>query len=126
MEYLQALDDSKEKTAVIPAEAPEIDIDQLAGAVRGSATIIDVREPGEYVAGHIPGAVLIPIGQLPGRTAELARQAPVYLVGASANRSAAMTDFPRGAGSDTYSAAGRMRGWARYGRPVVADSDPRA
>ena len=29
------------------------------------ATVVDVREPGEYVAGHVPGAVLIPMGQLP-------------------------------------------------------------
>lgn len=27
-------------------------------------TIIDVREPHEYAAGHIPGAILIPLGQL--------------------------------------------------------------
>jgi len=56
---------------VIPVETPEIDLDRLAGAVRGGATIIDAREPGEYVAGHVPGAMLIPMGQLPGRTAEL-------------------------------------------------------
>ena len=30
----------------------------------GSAVVIDVREPVEYVAGHVPGAVLIPMGQL--------------------------------------------------------------
>ena len=68
---------------MIPAEAPEIDIDQLAGAVRDSATIIDVREPGEYVTDHMPSAVLIPMGQLPGRTAELARQVPVCLLRSS-------------------------------------------
>jgi rhodanese-related sulfurtransferase len=36
---------------VLPVNTPEIDIDQLAQAVRGGATIVDVREPSEYVAG---------------------------------------------------------------------------
>lgn len=48
---------------MIPVDTPEIDIDQLTGAVRGGAAIVDVREPGEYVAGHVPGAVLIPMGR---------------------------------------------------------------
>ena len=109
---------------MIPVDAPEIDIDQLAGAVRGGATVIDVREPGEYTAGHVPRAVLIPMGQLPGRIAELDRNAPVYVVCASGNRSATMTVFLRSAGFDAYSVAGGTSGWARSGRPVVGGYAP--
>ena len=87
---------------MIPVETPEIDIDQRAGAVRGGATLIDVREPSEYVAGHLADAVLIPMGQLPGRTARL------------------------DAGIDAYSVAGGTRGYAHSGRPVVAGSAARA
>ena len=111
---------------MIPVETPEIGIDRLAGAVRGGATIIDVREPGEYVAGHVPGAVLIPMGQLPGRMAELYHGAPVYVVCASGNRSATMTGFLRDAGFDAYSVAGGTSGWASSGRPVVGGYAPRA
>lgn len=49
------------------------------------AQIIDVREPGEYTSGHLPGAVNIPLGQLPNRTDEV--KEPVVLVCASGNRS---------------------------------------
>ncbi len=111
---------------MIPVNTPEIDIDQLAEAVRGGAAIIDVREPGEYVAGHVPGAVLIPMGQLPGRVAELYQGAPVYVVCASGNRSATMTHFLRNAGFDAYSVASGTSGWARSGRPVVGGHAPRA
>jgi rhodanese-related sulfurtransferase len=111
---------------VIPAEAPEIDINQLAEADRLGAVVVDVREAGEYLAGHVPGAVLIPMGRLPGRVAELDRHAPVYVVCASGNRSAAMTDFLRTAGFDAYSVAGGASGWARSGRPVVGGPAPRA
>ena len=40
------MDESKEDS-VIPVDAPEIGIDQLAEAVRDGAAIVDVREPGE-------------------------------------------------------------------------------
>lgn len=111
---------------MIPGETAEIDIAQLAEAVANGAAVVDVREPGEYLAGQIPGAKLIPMGQLPDRTAELDRQAPVYVVSASGIRSAAMTDVLRNAGFDAYSVAGGMSGWARSGRPVVGGCGSRA
>jgi hypothetical protein len=40
------LDDSEEKTSVIPVEGPEIDAGRLAEAVKGSAVVPAVHEPG--------------------------------------------------------------------------------
>ena len=111
---------------MIPVDTPEISTDQLAHAVRGGVAIVDVREPNEYVTGHVPGAVLIPMGQLPRRVAELYRGAPVYVVCASGNRSATMTDFLRNAGFEAYSVTGGTSGWVRSGRPVVGGHAPRA
>ncbi len=34
-------------------------------------TLVDVRQPGEYQQGHLPGARLIPLAELPGRMIEL-------------------------------------------------------
>ena len=50
---------------------PEIDLDSFARRQRDGARVVDVREPGEYVEGHVPGAVPVPMGQLPGRLGEL-------------------------------------------------------
>ena len=33
--------------------------------------LVDVRTPKEYEEGHVPGAILIPVGELPDRLAEL-------------------------------------------------------
>ena len=38
--------------------------------------LVDVRQPGEYEKGHLPGARLIPIGDLKDRLPELDRDKP--------------------------------------------------
>ena len=104
---------------------PEIDVEQLAQAGGLSATVIDVRQPAEYVAGHVPGAELVPMGQLPSRLDDLDRSDPVYVVCATGNRSAAMTDLLVASGFDAYSVAGGTAAWARSGRPVETGARPR-
>ena len=43
----------------------------------GDFVLLDVREPGEYAAGHLPGAVHIPLSGLADRLEELDRSMPV-------------------------------------------------
>ena len=57
------------------SSTPEIDIEQFAAA-RSSGTVVDVRERHEYAAGHVGGALLIPMGQLAARVHELDRAGP--------------------------------------------------
>lgn len=96
-----------------------IDIDRL-DAARADVTVIDVREPDEYLAGHVPGARLLPMGQLAARADELDPTRPVYVICASGNRSAAMTDLLVARGFEAYSVAGGTAAWARSGRPVAS------
>ena len=49
----------------------------LEARAEGSYTLLDVREPEEYEQGHIPGAVLIPLSELPDRIAEIKPEKPV-------------------------------------------------
>ena len=42
-------------------------------------TILDVRQPREYEAGHLPGAKLIPTPELMGRLDEIERDKPVLV-----------------------------------------------
>ncbi len=96
----------------------EVDIDQEAFAVAEKATVLDVREPGEYREGHLPGAVNIPMGQLTARFGELDRSKPVHVVCASGNRSSAVTEVLTAAGFDAINVAGGTNAWVRSGRPV--------
>lgn len=97
---------------------PEIDVDQLAKAHEERASVVDVREPSEFHGGHVPGAVLMPMGQLASRLDEIESDRPVYVVCATGNRSAAMTDLLVSRGYDAYSVAGGTAAWGRSGRPV--------
>ncbi|MEV6413614.1 rhodanese-like domain-containing protein [Kribbella sp. NPDC051718] len=101
---------------------PEIDVDRLARARSDGATVVDVRESSEYLAGHVPGSVPVPMGRLPSRLADLDKSRPVYLVCASGNRSAAMADLLLVAGFDAYSVAGGTAAWVRSGRSVETDA----
>lgn len=96
---------------------PEMTVEQLAARL-DDGVVVDVREPDEYAAGHVPGALPIPMGQLTGRLAELPREKPVFVVCASGNRSRPMTDLLRAAGYDAFSVTGGTLGWAQAGRPI--------
>lgn len=97
----------------------EIDIQQVAEAVeQGNASLVDVREVGEYADGHVPGAVNIPMGQLTSQLDRLDKDAPVHVICASGNRSAAMVDVLSNAGFEAYNVVGGTSAWVRAGRPV--------
>jgi rhodanese-related sulfurtransferase len=97
----------------------EIDLDMFAAAHADGAVVIDVREPHEYVTGHVSGTRLIPLAQLPAHADDLPRRHPIYLICASGNRSLAAANFLAGRGLTAYSVAGGMSGWQASGRPVV-------
>jgi rhodanese-related sulfurtransferase len=97
---------------------PEIDIVQLAAALERGATVIDVREPDEYEAGHVPGATLIPLGQVVARVDEVPRSGPVYVVCESGPRSARATQYYRSRGIDARNVAGGTKAWVLSGRPT--------
>ena len=51
--------------------------DLLERAKKGLVTVLDVRPPEEFAAGHVPGAVNIPIHELEKRLAELPKRKEV-------------------------------------------------
>ncbi|WP_329018086.1 rhodanese-like domain-containing protein [Micromonospora rifamycinica] len=97
----------------------EIDLRSFAAAHRDGALVIDVREPLEYVEGHVSGARLMPLGELSSHVGELPRNAPVYVVCASGNRSLSAAGFLSAAGIDAWSVVGGTRAWIHSGHPVT-------
>jgi molybdopterin/thiamine biosynthesis adenylyltransferase/rhodanese-related sulfurtransferase len=62
--------------------------------------LLDVRNPLEYQRRHLPGAVLLPLPQLPARAAEVPRQGPVVVYCQSGVRSAQAVALLRELGYD--------------------------
>lgn len=100
-------------------QVAEIDVLALAAAKADGALVVDVREPDEYVSGHVPGARLIPLGVLPVRAAEIPRDERVYVVCASGGRSYQAAQWLSSAGYDAVSVAGGTTAWRSAGHPVV-------
>ena len=51
----------------------------MADKSPGEFTILDVRQPGEYEAGHIPGSKLIPLPDLTERLGEIDPKKPTLV-----------------------------------------------
>ena len=74
--------------------------------------IIDVREPAEFASGHIPGAKLIPLGQLMNRSSEINPSQDCVVVCRSGNRSAMACQFLQQKGfNKLYNLMGGMNYW---------------
>lgn len=87
----------------------------------GKVVLYDVRTPGEYAGGHVPGAVNIPLDQLSSRMDELAphKGDAVYLVCASGNRSGkAATQLAAAGFSNPINVEGGTRAWQAAGKPL--------
>ena len=95
----------------------EIDPASVAGLYdSGEIAVIDVREAWEYEAGHIPGAALIPLGELAERVDEVPRDRPVVLVCRSDNRSGQALRLLARQGFDNLSnMMGGMLAWEAAG-----------
>ena len=103
---------------------PEVDIEQLAAACATGAVVIDVRQPEEYVAGHVAGAQLIPLGDVVARLDEVPTDQPVYIICQSGVRSLKAAQFLRASGYDATSVAGGTQAWIDSGRDVVRGPRP--
>lgn len=82
--------------------------------------LLDVREDDEWQAGHAPGAVHVPMGELPARIDDLP-EGELLVVCRSGGRSARSVAWLNQAGFDAYNVEGGMKGWASAGLPVVTD-----
>jgi rhodanese-related sulfurtransferase len=85
------------------------------------AVLLDVREDDEWEAGHIEGAVHLPLSELPRRVAEIPDADPLVVVCRSGGRSAQVVGWLAAQGRAVVNLDGGMHAWAAAGRPMVAD-----
>lgn len=106
-------------------EKPEIDVEALAGLLTfGAVPLLDVRMPDEYEEAHVPGAVLVPLPELPDRLADVPQGDVVYVICRSGARSAKAVEILVAAGLDAANVAGGTMDWVDSGRDVATGPEP--
>jgi rhodanese-related sulfurtransferase len=104
----------------------EIDVRELATRLGtgNPPQLIDVRSPGEYAGGHIPGAMNIPLEEVEGRLADLSEQQSLVLVCQGGGR-AGICYERLGERQNRAILTGGTVAWIAAGYPVVATTGTR-
>jgi hydroxyacylglutathione hydrolase len=90
----------------------------------GPAFVVDVRARDEWVEGHLPQAINVPLGHLDEHLGVLAAQRPVYVQCESGARSSIAASLLRSRGvREVYNVAGGIAAWRAASLPVVRDED---
>jgi len=98
-------------------------VDEVNAAADEERLLLDVREPKEFVGplGHVPGAVLIPLGELPTRLDEIEsyKNKKVVAICQSGNRSAQAAEILMNAGfENVLNMTGGTQAWKEKGFAV--------
>lgn len=104
-----------------PFQIPTVTVDALPE----TAVVLDVREPDEWQAGHIDGAVHVPLAQVPQQVATdpgpLTPDIRILVVCKVGGRSAQATAWLNQHGFDAVNLDGGMLAWERASRPMVRE-----
>jgi rhodanese-related sulfurtransferase len=113
-----------ELVAAAKANIREVNADE-AKALLGKAPVLDVREPGEFAAGCLPGAINIPRGvlefQIGNHPAFQGPESEILVYCQSGGRSALAVEALQKLGyTGAVSLAGGFKGWQESGQPTAA------
>jgi rhodanese-related sulfurtransferase len=104
------------------AVVPQMPVDELRAELaeeRPGLQLVDVRRQAEYAAGHVPGALNLPLDRLEASIAQLDSSRPTLVVCASGYRSSMATALLRRAGfRDVYNVVGGTSAWIAAGYPT--------
>lgn len=97
-----------------------ITVDQAKAMIeRGTAQIVDVRQPSEYAAGHLYNSLLIPLDKLLDRSGDLREDRDLIFVCAVGQRSAVASEMAAAVGrTRVYNLEGGFNAWQQRGYPV--------
>ncbi|WP_082778128.1 rhodanese-like domain-containing protein [Tsukamurella pseudospumae] len=98
----------------IPVDALPADV-----AAAAAITLLDVREQDEWDLGHAPGALHIPLAELPVRFEELDLDSEVLVICRGGGRSEQAVRYLETVGVEAVVVDGGMIAWASSERPVV-------
>ncbi len=110
-----------ERGGLLHPEIEDYDPKETQREVAGGALLIDVREQHEWDVSRLPGAVHIPMGDIPNRLEELPRDRKLIFTCRSGNRSGHVKDYliEEHGYTDVHNQLGGIIAWQLEGLPVV-------
>ncbi|WP_336321196.1 rhodanese-like domain-containing protein [Streptomyces lavendofoliae] len=103
------------------APLPSVD----AASVPADGLVLDVREDDEWAAGHVEGAIHVPMSDFVARFGEVTEAVAdgrrAYVMCRVGGRSAQVTQYLVQQGIDAVNIDGGMLAWEGAGRPMVTD-----
>mgnify|MGYP001765665723 CR=1 FL=1 len=108
--------------AAVPAYAAQtVTYDQVAtGLAEQSIVLVDIREPDEFVSGHVPGAINLPLSKLTPAALPKPEGKKVVIMCRSGNRSGKLAQvLPSVGRPDIADYSGSMIDWTRRGGAIV-------
>jgi len=103
---------------------PEVTVDELESALRSGSRLVDVREVNEYQAGHVPGAVLVPLATVPDAVDRFTADGRTFVICRSGARSYRACEFLVELGLDVANVEGGTLAWINSGRDTVTGDQP--
>jgi len=115
-------------TITVPQDAPQLCTAEALASIRtltatevstllkeraGQAAVVDVREPREFSASHLPGAMNIPVGELHSRMGSLPKGRVVFVCRSGARSLTAAALASRAGVEDIAHLEGGLLAWAR-------------
>ncbi|MGC8967554.1 MAG: rhodanese-like domain-containing protein [Thermus sp.] len=94
--------------------------EELYRALALGAVVVDVRTPGEFAQGHVPGAINLPVEEVARWADQIPKDKPVYLYCHSGNRSRRAAEYLARKGyTNLYNVVGGVLAIERAGYPLV-------
>ena len=110
-----------EEPGSMTVEVPDVAPEDAVELVEAGALLLDVREPDEWQAGHAPGAMHVPMREIPARVEDLSTDRRIVAICRSGARSRTVAEALVGAGFDVVNVGGGMRAWEAADLPIVTD-----
>ncbi|MGH1564474.1 rhodanese-like domain-containing protein [Mumia sp. DW29H23] len=98
---------------------PTVEVSGVPDPLPTGLVVVDVREDDEWAAGHIEGALHIPLGQLAVRADEVPADGQVLVYCHAGGRSARAVGFLQQRGVDAVNLAGGVIAWHQAGRRLI-------
>ncbi|MBF6595868.1 MAG: rhodanese-like domain-containing protein [Thermaceae bacterium] len=96
-----------------------VSVQELQSASEPNRIVLDVRQPEEYLSGHVPGARLLPLGEVSLKASGLSKNVPIYVICHSGNRSQQASQTLAQLGfKDIRNVQGGILAWQSAGYPL--------